>query len=189
MVKAASQYSVDVFDQREVTFVQRVFLRFMSVVQCHFLTVIDESRMLESKFSFEPSFVCNVFPKRWCESAHHAGGDLHDEAHKEEAFAADAAGERVVVDSHVEDWLRNVGVHFGERVGKFGDIDGDELIGVLYSVVESGKRVEGHLRVVFVVNVVGKSTTVLQGELALMVREHGIGEGRWDCDNHPPYQT
>ena len=52
MVEAATEYSIDVFDEGEVAFVQGVFLCFVPIVERNFFAVIDEARMLEAEFAF-----------------------------------------------------------------------------------------------------------------------------------------
>lgn len=46
---------------------------------------------------------------------------------------------------HVQQGLGQVAVQFCEAVGELGDIDGDELIGVLDAVIECRDAVKGQL--------------------------------------------
>lgn len=38
-------------------------------------------------------------------------------------------------------------------------------------------------------DVLGEASAVLEGKLALVIAEHGVGKRRGDGDNHPPDQT
>jgi hypothetical protein len=68
--------------------------------------------VLKSEFALQPRLVCDIFAKRRRQGTHDVCGDLHEERHKEEALAANAAREAVVVDDDVEDGFREVGVQF-----------------------------------------------------------------------------
>lgn len=72
---------------------------------------------------------------------------------------------------HIQQGLGQVAVQLGKAVGELGDIDGDELIGVLDAVVECRDAVKGQLRQVLVVDVLRQSCPVPQREFGLVVRE------------------
>ena len=125
--------------------------------------------MLESKLPLQSSFIRHVFTKRGRQSPHDVGGELHEETHEEEPLAANAAGEGVVVDDHVEDGLGEVRVELSKTVGELGHVDGDELVGILYPIVERREAVKGHIGEVLLVDVVRQTCPILQRELALMI--------------------
>lgn len=60
-------------DQSEVPLVQGILLSFVTVVECHFFAVINESGMKESELSFQHGFVSDIFAKRWCQGTHDIG--------------------------------------------------------------------------------------------------------------------
>ena len=70
---------------------------------------------------------------------------------------------------HVEYGLGEVAVELGQAVGEFGHVDGNELIGVLYTVVESRDAVKSEVGEVFIVNVLGQSCSVVERQLCLVV--------------------
>ena len=51
MVEASAKYAVDVLDQGEVSFVQRVFLGLMPTVERDFFAIVDQARVLEAEFA------------------------------------------------------------------------------------------------------------------------------------------
>lgn len=66
--------------------------------------------MLKPELPFQPRFFSDVLAKRRCQCSHDRCGQLNNQAERKESFTADALGERVVVDEHVEDGLREIGV-------------------------------------------------------------------------------
>ena len=53
----------------------------MAVVERDFFAVVDESGMLEAKFAFETSFICDVFPEGRGKGSHYVCGYLDQERH------------------------------------------------------------------------------------------------------------
>jgi len=70
---------------------------------------------------------------------------------------------------HVQQGLGQVAVQLGKAVGELGDIDGDELIGVLDAVIERRDAVKGQLRQVLVMDVLRQARPVPQREFSLVV--------------------
>ncbi len=70
---------------------------------------------------------------------------------------------------HVEYGLGEVAVELGQAVGEFGHVDGDELVGVLYTVVKSRDAVKGEIGEVFVVNMLRESCSIVERQLCLMI--------------------
>ena len=58
--------------------------------------------------SFQSRFIGNIFSKRWCESSHNIRGYLDQEGHDKQSFSTHAPRERVVVDYHVKNGLREI---------------------------------------------------------------------------------
>lgn len=70
---------------------------------------------------------------------------------------------------HIQHGFCQVAVELGEAVGELGYIDGDQLIRVLYSVIQRRDAVEGQIREVLVVNVLRETCPILQRQLCLVI--------------------
>lgn len=169
MVQPPAQNTVHMLDQREIALIQVVFLRLVAAIQRNFLTVVNQSRVLEPELSLQPRLISDVFPERRRQHAHHIGRQLNQKTHQEETLHSDVFRQLVIVDDHVQDGFRQVRIQLRQAVGETGDIDGDELIWVLDAVIQSRQGVEGHVGQVFFMHVVGQALPVLQRQPTLVV--------------------
>lgn len=80
-------------NEREVALVKAVLLGLVARVQRNLLAEVDDARVQKPELALQPRLVRHVLAERRRQCAHHVCGELHDQAHEEEAFAADAARE------------------------------------------------------------------------------------------------
>ena len=113
MVEASSQNPVNMLDHREISLIQGILFRFMAMVQCNLLTIVNQSRMLKPKLPFQPRLFSNVFPKWRSQSPHHVCRELDQQTHHKETFSADGSRKRVIVYYHVEYGFGEVRVELG----------------------------------------------------------------------------
>ncbi len=89
MIEPAPQYSVHMLDECEISLIQRIFLRFMAIVQCNFFAVINQPRVLKPKFALQSSFLCHILSKRRCQCPHNICRKLNKQAHGKKSLSSD----------------------------------------------------------------------------------------------------
>ena len=71
---------------------------------------------------------------------------------------------------HIEHGLGKVAIQLSQTIRELGHIDCDQLIGVLYSVVQSRYTIKGQVGKVFIVDKLCKPCSVLERQLGLVIR-------------------
>lgn len=127
--------------------------------------------MLKSELAFQSGFFRDIFAERWCECPHEARAQLDQETHSEKALAPNATTKAPVVDDEVEDGLGQTAVELGQAIGELTHIDRDQLVGVLYPVIQRRECVERHLVKIAVVDMVRQACTIPQSQSRLMPRQ------------------
>lgn len=88
---------------------------------------------------------------------------------------------------HIQDRFRQIAVQLCQTTREFGHIDSDQLIRILYPIVQSRDSIECQLTEVLVVNMVRQPCAILQAQLRLMPRQHRVGKCRRHRNQHPPH--
>lgn len=70
---------------------------------------------------------------------------------------------------HVEHGLGKIAIQLSQAIREFGHVDRDQLIGVLYSVVQGRYTVERQVGQVLVVDKLCKPRSVLERQLGLVI--------------------
>lgn len=87
---------------------------------------------------------------------------------------------------HIQQRLRQITVQLRQTIRELGHIHCNQLVRILYSVIQRGNAIKRQLAQVLVMDMVCEPRAVLQAQLGLVPRQHRVGKCGRHRNHHPP---